>query len=214
MHIILVGIQGSGKGTQAREILEHNPNYSFFEMGQKLRDFSQMNEELSPVVKECLDTGKLVPDNVIEAMLRHYAEKHNEKTIVFDGIPRTLPQLEVIDKVFPEYFIIFLDLEKEEALKRLANRRIDPENGRSFPADFEGEFSPFTGNKLVKRDDDNEEAVLKRIAGFYHNTLPLITEWAARGKRVYRVDAGKTIDDVYDMIEAILSAYNGYDEKK
>lgn len=191
MHIILVGIQGSGKGTQAREIREHNPNYSFFEMGQKLRDFSQMDEELSPIVKKNLEEGTLIADDIIEAMLRHYGEKRTDKTIVFDGIPRTLAQLDVMEKVFPDYFVIFLDLDKEEALKRLANRRIDPETGRSFPADFEGEFSPFTGNKLVKRDDDNEEAVLKRIAGFYHNTLPLITEWAARGKRVYRVDAGK-----------------------
>ncbi|PID84138.1 hypothetical protein CSB09_02570 [Candidatus Gracilibacteria bacterium] len=211
MHIILVGIQGSGKGTQAREIREHNPNYDFFEMGQKLRDFSQMDEELSPKVRESLEKGELISDDIIEAMLRHYAKNHSEKTIVFDGIPRTLSQLDVMEKVFPEYFVIFLDLDKEEAIKRLANRRVDPVTGRSFPADFEGEFSPFTGNKLIKRDDDNEEAVLKRIAGFYHNTLPLITEWAARGKRVYRVDAGKDIDEVYDMIEAILSAYNGYD---
>ncbi len=182
-------------------------------MGQKLRDFSEMNEELSPVVKECLNSGKLVPDEVIEAMLRHYGKNHNGQTIVFDGIPRTLPQLDVMEKVFPEYFVIFLDLDKETALERLANRRIDPKTGRSFPADFEGDFSPFTGNKLVTREDDNEKAVLKRIAGFYHNTLPLITEWAARGKRVYRVDASKGIDEVYGMIETILSAYNGYEEE-
>lgn len=207
MNIILVGIQGSGKGTQARKIMEKHPEFQFFEMGQKLRDFSVMKESLSAVVKKHLDEGSLVPMEVIETMLMHYRGRHNDGTIVFDGIPRTLQQLEMFERVFPEYFVIFLDLEKDVAIERLASRRIDPSNGMSFPADFEGDFSPFTGQKLVTREDDNEEAVLKRIQSFYHNTLPLIAEWAARGKRVYRIDASKTIDEVADMIEVIIGAY-------
>lgn len=207
MNIVLVGIQGSGKWTQARKIMEKNPQFCFFEMWQKLRDFSLMDEELSPVVKKHLDEGSLVPMEVIEAMLVHYKNNHNDGTIVFDGIPRSLQQLELFEKIFPEYFVIFLDLEKSDALERLANRRIDPTNGMSFPADFQGDFSPFTGTKLITREDDNKEAVQKRIAGFYHNTLPLLAEWAARGKRVYRIDASKTIDEVADMIDVIIGAY-------
>ena len=127
--------------------------------------------------------------DLIESMLVHYHDTYKDETIVFDGIPRSLEQLELFEKVFDDYFVIFLDLEKEIALERLANRRIDPSNGMSFPADFVGDYSPFTGTKLITRDDDNEEAVLKRIEGFYRNTLPLLAEWAARGKRVYRIDA-------------------------
>lgn len=207
MNIILVGIQGSGKGTQARKIMEKNPEFSFFEMGQKLRDFSTMGEELSWVVKKHLEEGTLVPMEVIEAMLLHYKKNHKDGTILFDGIPRSLEQLELFEKVFPEYFVIFLDLEKKVAIERLANRRIDPSNGMSFPSDFDGIYSPYTGVKLETRDDDNEEAVLERIRGFYHNTLPLIAEWAARGKRVYRIDASKSIDEVAEMINVIISAY-------
>ncbi len=204
MNIILVGLQGSGKGTQARKIMEKNPEFQFFEMGQKLRDFANMDEELSPVVRKHLEEGTLVPMEVIEAMLMHYKKHHHDGTIVFDGIPRSLQQLELFEKVFSEYFVIFLDLEKDIAIERLANRRIDPTNGMSFPADFQGDFSPFTGVKLITRDDDNEEAVQKRITGFYHNTLPLLAEWAARGKRVYRIDASKSIDEVADMIDVII----------
>ena len=122
-----------------------------------------MDEELSPIVKKHLLDGTLVPMEVIEAMLLHYKKNHTSGTIVFDGIPRSLEQLELFEKVFSDYYVIFLDLEKEVALKRLANRRIDPSNGMSFPVDFEGDFSPFTGTKLITRPDDNEEAVLKRI---------------------------------------------------
>lgn len=145
--------------------------------------------------------------DVIEKMLMHYKENHTGNTIVFDGIPRTLEQLELFEKVFPEYFVIFLDLDKEEAIRRLANRRIDPTNGMSFPADFDGNFSPYTGVKLETRADDNKEAVQKRIASFYHNTLPLLAEWAARGKRVYRIDASKNIEEVAEVISVIIGAY-------
>lgn len=167
-----------------------------------------MNEELSGVVKKHLDEWSLVPMPVIQAMLEHYKKNHaSAETILFDGIPRSLEQLDMFEKVFPDYYVIFLDLDKNTALERLANRRIDPVTGQSFPANFEGDFSPYTGNRLITRDDDNEEAVLKRIAGFYHNTLPLIAEWAARGKRVYRIDASKEIEEVADMIEVVMSAY-------
>lgn len=113
----------------------------------------------------------------------------------------------MFEKIFPEYIVIFLDLDKKEAISRLANRRIDPSNGMSFPKDFIGDYSPYTGNKLIIREDDNIQAVSKRIASFYHNTLPLLAEWAARGKRVYRIDAGKSIEEVSGTIKAILSAY-------
>lgn len=193
-------------------MLENHPNYCFFEMGQKLRDFAHMDEDLSPTVKEHLNAGKLVPLEVIEAMLTHYKKNHSGWTVIFDGIPRTRAQLDMFERVFNEYFVIFLDLDKEEALERLANRRVDPVTGQSFGADFIGDFSPFTGNKLIKRHDDNEAAVLKRIEAFYHNTLPLIVEWAERGKRVYRIDSSKSIDEVYSTIESILSAYGWYEE--
>lgn len=207
MNILLVGIQGSGKGTQARKILEANPNFHFFEMGQRLREYSQMNEEYSETVRQCLEEGTLVPMHIIEAMLMLYKSYHKGETIVFDGIPRSLEQLELFEKVFPEYYVLFLDLEKQIAIDRLANRRIDPSNGMAFPADFVGDFSPFTGTKLIKRDDDNETAVLKRIEGFYHNTLPLLAEWASRKKLVYRIDASRPIDEVSETINVIVSAY-------
>lgn len=206
-NIVLVGIQGSGKGTQARKILDKNPNFHFFEMGQRLRDFSKLEGKNPQIVKKCLEEGLLVPMDLIESMLVHYHDTYKDETIVFDGIPRSLEQLELFEKVFDDYFVIFLDLEKEIALERLANRRIDPSNGMSFPADFVGDYSPFTGTKLITRDDDNEEAVLKRIEGFYRNTLPLLAEWAARGKRVYRIDASRSIEEVWETINVIVSAY-------
>lgn len=126
---------------------------------------------------------------------------------MFDGVPRSKEQKDLFDQVFPEYIVIFLDLTRNVAIERLANRRIDPVTGESFPANFVGDFSPFTGNRLIHREDDNPEAVSKRIDTFYANTLPLLALWASEGKRVYTIDASKDIDTCFGQIEVVLSAY-------
>ena len=140
-------------------------------------------------------------------MLEHYRDTHDGGHILFDGIPRSMGQKAFFEAVFPDYFILFLDLDREEAIRRLAGRKIDPKTGESFPSDFNGDFSPFTGEKLIKRPDDNPEAVSKRIEIFYQNTLPLLALWAQEGKRVYTIDAAKDVETVYAQIKVVLSAY-------
>lgn len=206
MNILLVWIQGSGKGTQARKIAA-DYGYSFFEMGQKLRNFCELNHPYSGEIKKCLDNWKLVPDNFITAILEHYRETHGNEKILFDGIPRSSTQKALFDAVFPGYFVVFLDLRREQAIDRLAGRKIDSSTGESFPADFQGAFSPFTRQKLIKRPDDTPEAVAKRIEIFYENTIPLLASWAQEGKRVYTIDASKDIETVYEQMKVVLSAY-------
>lgn len=205
MHILLVGIQGSGKGTMARKIIEKY-GVSFFEMGQKLRNFAKLDEPGSREVAELLEKGSLVPNELISAMLRHYQGGHEDR-IIFDGVPRSKEQKDLFDQVFPEYMVLFLDLTRDVAIERLSNRRIDPATGESFPAGFVGDFSPFTGNKLIHREDDNPAAVAKRIDTFYANTLPLLALWASEGKRIYTIDASQDIDTCFRQIEVVLSAY-------
>lgn len=207
MHIVLVGIQGSGKGTQARLLCQQYHNYLFFEMGQKLRNFSKTSHPLAQNLEAEMKSGRLISDDIISAMLNHYKSEHTGGHILFDGIPRTFAQKALFDAIFPDYIVVFLDLPESVAIERLSGRRIDPLNGMSFPADFEGEYSPFTGNKLVKREDDTPEAAKVRIKAFYENTLPLLAEWASEGKRVYRIDASGSEKEVFSHIQVILSAY-------
>lgn len=149
----------------------------------------------------------MVPLEVIETILKHYADTRTSTSTIFDGIPRTHEQLDMFDRVFPDYVVFYLDLGQEEALSRLASRRIDPSNGQSFPREFVGDYSPYTGQKLVRRDDDHEEAIKTRLASFYTNTLPLIAECKRRGKLVYQINADQSIENVSAMINMIISAH-------
>jgi adenylate kinase len=158
-------------------------------MGFKLRQFGELDHPLSPTVKADLTAGRLVSLETIATILKHYQSTHTGGSIVFDGIPRNAEQKHMFDTIFPEHIIIFLNLNKDIAIERLAGRKIDPETGESFPASFDGQFSPYTGHRLIKRADDTPAIVEKRIDTFYQNTLPLLAHWAESGKRVYTVDA-------------------------
>ena len=76
MNIVLVGIQGSAKGTQARLLCEHYPNYVFFEMGQKLRNFAKTGHPMAAKLEEDMKAGRLIDDEIIGAMLKHYKDEH------------------------------------------------------------------------------------------------------------------------------------------
>lgn len=176
-------------------------------MGQKLRDFSELDEPLSATVKTSLEQGKLVSPEIIEEIVTHYLRTNTGVSTIFDGIPRTIEQLDMFDRLVDEYIVLFLDLDQKTALSRLENRRIDPTNGHSFPKDFEGDYSPYTGAKLVRRDDDQAEIIQKRIESFYANTLPLIAACRQRGKLVYQIDAAQSIESVTQMIQTIIRAH-------
>lgn len=135
MHLILVGIQGSGKGTQARHIV-NTYGCHFFEMGQMLRDFAASDHGDAHMLRAQMATGILASDEMVLSMLESERDSLAGRSAVFDGIPRTPAQLSVFERVFPEYFVVFLDLPRTQALERLSGRRIDPSNGQAFPSDF------------------------------------------------------------------------------
>lgn len=89
-------------------------------------------------------------------------------------------------------------------MKRLCGRRIDPITQETFPASFTGETNPKTGNKLVVRADDTEEAIRKRIAWSISDALPLVEVWKKNGHQVFDIDAGRSEEEIFADVEKAL----------
>ncbi len=175
--LILVGIQGSGKGTQAK-ILAQNKGYQIFETGGALRAIGKEDSDLGRQVKEITTRGDLVPNEIVMEIVRDFVNNKAEKSkpIIFDGIPRSEEQrqsLEVLlEDLGRDFEVLHVVLSEDEAFSRVMKR-----------AEIEG------------RADDNPEAIRKRIQNFYKFTQPLLEPWNKMGK-VTDIDGDQPIEKV------------------
>jgi adenylate kinase len=205
-HIMLIGIQWSGKGTQARKILDQHPDYVLFEMGSELRKFAANGTPDGEHANSFIKQGLKVPTEYIVRLTEKFLLENTGKTVLIDGAIRSAEQNDALEHVWSDFRVLFLDLDEETAVARLSGRRIDPVTQETFPASFEGDINPKTGNKLVTRADDTPEAIRKRIAWSKGDTLPLIEVWKRHGHTVHRIDAADSEEVVFKQIEKILEA--------
>ena len=212
MRIILLGPPGAGKGTQARFICEQLkiPQIS---TGDILRAAVNAGSELGNRVKEVMDGGALVSDEIIiELVKERISEPDCAIGFLFDGFPRTIPQAEAlisacvaIDKV------VEILVPDEEIVRRMSGRRVHSASGRVYhtvfnPPRIEG-IDDVTGDKLIQRFDDREETVRERLGVYRKQTLPLVEFYrlqAADGKMLYLAVDG--LGEVQEIQEKISSA--------
>lgn len=202
---MLIGIQGAGKWTQARRILEKYDNYILFEMGGELRKFIQWDSPEARDAKSYMDQGLKVPTTAIIKMVEQFLEKNPNKKILMDGVIRSKDQHDAIAHLFGKFDVIYLALDEETAVKRLCGRRIDPVTQETFPASFTGDTNPRTGNTLVTRADDTEDAIRKRIAWSISDTLPLLDIWRADGHAIYTIDASQGEEEIFEYVEQVVN---------
>lgn len=203
---MLVGIQGSGKGTQARKILEKYPNdYVLFEMGGELRRFIQWDSSEAKDAKSYMDQWLKVPTASIIKMAENFLLANTGKRIIMDGVIRSADQNEAIGSLFGKFDVIYFKLDEDTAVDRLCGRRIDPVTQETFPASFAWDTNPKTGNKLITRADDTEDAIRKRIAWSISDTLPLLGVWREHGHNVYEVDADQNEEEIFGEVEKIIN---------
>src|SRR3990167_2291198 len=177
MNILLIGPQGSGKGTQAR-ILTEKYGFYYFESGEFLRKVAKKNEDL----KKSLAKGEIVPDKEMTSYLTAFLDEKNlYDDIIFDGFPRTVDQYNFLknwlsDKKVSLDLIIVLTISEEETLRRLTARRMDPATELIYNLVTQPPPASVDINSLVQRDDDKPEAIKRRLALYRERTKPLITE--------------------------------------
>ncbi len=202
MKLVFTGIQGCGKGTQWR-LLQEKYGFEIVEMGWELRKVIASGSELWMKLKQVMDAGYLVSDELWTQVMKWAIETYQEKEkVIFDAFIRLPWNKEVFDSYLSDYQVVFFDLSEEKAKNRLLWRMYNPSTGETFPTGTT--HDPETGDELIKRKDDNEASILKRIEEYVNQTLPIVEiqkqEW-----RVIHINADQAIEDVFIEIESKLA---------
>jgi adenylate kinase len=212
MNVILIGAQGSGKGTQA-ELLSREFDLKSLASGELLRDAMERNTPSGQKARPYYDRGDLVPDDIIVGMIvEHLDDLDGKRGIVLDGFPRTNAQAYALDVALVKRglqvdWAVYLDAPRELLVERLSGRYICKAHGhvwniRTRPPKTPG-ICDLDGSQLYQRNDDTGEAVQKRLDIFFKETIHLVEYYEARGKLI-RIDATKSIQEVNEAIFAAL----------
>ena len=208
MKLILLGAPGAGKGTQA-EILSNKLSIPTISTGNILRAAMRDGTPLGLQIKACMDAGQLVPDElVIGIVVERLAQADCANGYILDGVPRTLPQAEALDKHDVEFdHVISIEIEDDVIEARMGGRRVCPVCGTPFhmvsrPPKQEG-VCDNCGGELTIRKDDAPETVKARLDVYHSETEPLKDFYAQRGK-LKMVDNQSTIEATTEVIRAAL----------
>ncbi|MCK5609816.1 nucleoside monophosphate kinase [Candidatus Pacearchaeota archaeon] len=175
MKIILLGAPGAGKGTYAKRLKEQY-DLSHISTGDLLRNAVANDHPKGAEVKELMESGKFVSDELIVELLKDSLETSNGR-IILDGFPRTTNQAELLKEIAEINAVLKFDIEEETILRRLANRLTCEGCGEIFHSvnikpKVEG-ICDKCESKLYTRDDDQEETILKRLETYRQQTAPL-----------------------------------------
>jgi len=198
MKLILLGAPGAGKGTQA-EIFSKKLNVPTISTGNILRAAMKNGTPIGLQAKEFVDNGKLVPDDVVVGIVRErLAEPDCANGYILDGMPRTIPQAEALEKCGIEIdCALSIEVSDETIIERMSGRRTCSDCSATFhvesnPPKVEGKCD-FCGGELTIRKDDEHETVKDRLKTFHAETEPLKEFYAKRGK-LKPVDNQPTIE--------------------
>ena len=204
MKLVFLGPPGAGKGTQAKLVAE-TYHIAHISTGDMLRAEMRAGTELGLAAKSLIESGQLVPDDVIIGMIKGRIGQDDCKNgFLFDGFPRTVAQADALLELCDIDYVINIDVPSERLIHRACGRRICPDCGASYHIDFySGENCKECGTKLRQRDDDREDTVRNRIKVYEDQTAPLIAYYTERGK-IVTVDGDREIAEVTEAIRNVL----------
>jgi adenylate kinase len=213
LDIVLLGAPGSGKGTQAERIA---PAFGLphVSTGDILRAAVKGGTELGVAAKRFMDSGELVPDDVVIGIIRErLTQADTAAGFMLDGFPRTLEQAAALDEMLAGAgralrLVLLIDVPEEELVQRLAGRRACRACGRGYnvvfdPPKVEG-VCDVCGGELFQRDDDNEATVRNRLAVYRRQTEPLIGYYRDKGVLATVYGGGRNPDQVFADVEVLL----------
>ena len=214
MNLILLGPPGAGKGTQA-QMLERDRGLVQLSTGDMLRAEIASGSALGKKVKGIMDSGALVPDDVMIQMIAERIERPDcAKGFILDGFPRTTAQAEALDRMLAEKGlrldqVIEMTVDPEVLTRRIAGRFNCAKCGAGYHDEFkrprvEGVCDSCGGREFTRRSDDRPETVKARLDAYERQTAPLLPYYRAKGV-ARTVDAMAPIEEVGRQIESILN---------
>ena len=214
MNLVVLGPQGSGKGTQA-ERLARDFSLEHVDMGRFLREVAAMDTPLGREVYLIQNVTKtLVPSRILrEVFTVKLSTMEREQGIVFDGFPRNLDQAEYFSEALREFGrkidqVIFITISEDESLKRIARRWICRDCREVLIKQKESDSHCLKcGGELEQRTDDTEEGVQKRLQVFREETLPVVEKYRQEGL-LLEIDGEQSIEAVYQEIITKLNDYH------
>lgn len=195
MNLVFLGPPGAGKGTVAA-IAKKALGVVHISTGDLFRDNIKRETRLGKEVKEIMARGELVPDEVTIEMVKERLKEDDAKNgYILDGFPRTIKQADALEEFSKVDYAINFVIDTEEIVKRLSGRRICKSTGRIYhiiynPPKVDG-IDDDTGEALIQRDDDKEEAIKNRLEVYKKQTEPLIDYYRNKGI-LLDIDSSKT----------------------
>lgn len=215
-NFILLGRSGSGKGTQAKLLMDKYSYLYFLSTGDLFRDLLKQKTDVGMKVKKMVEAGELPMSEIAVTLWMYdiFYKVRQDQGIVFEGSPRRLEEAKDLDKLFDflerkdNTFCILVDISKQEAFNRLTKRRVCKKCSTVIPYYVKGNFKELKkchecGGELVVRKDDNEESIENRMEYFEQSVVPVIKYYEKQG-RLIRINGEQSIQDVFkDILKAI-----------
>ncbi len=213
VNLVLMGLPGAGKGTQAERIVEKY-NIPHISTGDMFRAAIKESTELGLQAKSFMDKGELVPDEVTIGIVRERLSQDDcSQGFLLDGFPRTVAQAEALEKILTDLdrqlqYVINIDVDKNILMDRLTGRRICKSCGATYHLVFNppavNDVCDRCGGELYQRADDNEETVQNRLDVNLKQTQPLLDFYEAKGY-VRNINGQQDINLVFEDINKLLS---------
>ena len=196
MNLIIMGAPGAGKGTQS-ELISKREGIPAISTGQILRGAIKAGTELGVKAKSFMDAGALVPDEVVNGIVRDYLLSDDcRRGFILDGFPRTIAQAEALESMGVHIdAVLSIEVSDEKIIRRMSGRRVC-ECGMSYHTEYlppkeEGKCDK-CGKPLIIRNDDAAETVAKRLETYHAQTEPLLEFYDRRGLLI-RVEDRKSV---------------------